>query len=156
MCEIVEATGPEEIEQVRNLFTEYRAQLPVDYCSRGFDAEIAGLPGLYAPPKGELLLAKVVGQPVGCVGLRPFPLVGVCEMKRLYVRPGFRGGKVGRALVDRVLRDAARLGYASMRLDTHPPSMGAAVAMYRKLGFREVGAEPLEPTEGLIYMERAL
>ena len=80
---------------MRNLFSEYRAQLPVEYCSRSLDVEIAGLPGEYAPPKGKLLLAMVVGQPVGCVGLRPFPREGACEMKRLYVRPGFRGGKIG-------------------------------------------------------------
>ncbi len=78
---------------MRNLFSEYRAELPVEYCSRAFDAEIAGLPGEYAAPEGKLLLATVVGQPVGCVGLRPFPRDGACEMKRLYVRPAFRGGK---------------------------------------------------------------
>jgi GNAT superfamily N-acetyltransferase len=156
VSEIVEVTTPEQIEQVRNLFAEYRAQLPVEYCFRSFDAEIAGLPGVYGPPKGTLLLATIVGQPVGCVGLRPFPVEGSCEMKRLYVRPGFRGGKLGRKLVDEVLRQAKLLGYSSMRLDTHPPTMPAALDMYRKLGFREVGPEPLEPVEGLIYMELAL
>ena len=156
MSHIVPAITPEQIEQVRHLFAEYRAQLPVEYCARAFDAEIAELPGNYAPPKGALLLATVVGQPVGCVGLRPFPLEGVCEMKRLYVRPGFRGGKVGRLLVERLLLDAALLGYSSMRLDTHPLFMAAAVAMYRRFGFREVSADPLQPTEGLIYMERGL
>ena len=84
MSEIVPATSAEQIEQVRNLFAEYRAQLPVEYCFRTFDAEIAGLPGVYAPPEGLLLLATVIGQPVGCVGLRPFPREGTCEMKRLY------------------------------------------------------------------------
>ncbi len=156
MSEIVEATTAEQIEQVRNLFSEYRAQLPVEYCSRSFDAEIVGLPGVYAPPKGALLLARVVGQPVGCVGLRPFPRNGSCEMKRLYVRPGFRGGKLGKQLVERVLREASLRGYSSMRLDSHPPTMQAAVEMYRKLGFREVDPEPLQPVEGLIYMELAL
>ncbi len=156
MCEIIEATTPEHIEHVRNLFGDYRAQLPVEYCFRSFDAEIAGLPGVYARPKGTLLLATVVGQPVGCVGLRPFPLAGTCEMKRLYVRPGFRGGKVGRKLVERILEDARLLGYKSMRLDSHPPTMPAAIAMYRKFGFREVSPDPLEPTEGLIYMELPL
>ena len=153
MCEIIQASSAEHIEQVRNLFAEYRAQLPVEYCFRSFDAEIAELPGPYSPPKGELLLATVVGQPVGCVGLRPFPLHQTCEMKRLYVRPGFRGGKVGRKLVERLLDDARLFGYRSMRLDTHPAFMRAAVEMYRKFGFREVGPDPLEPTEGLIYME---
>ena len=156
MCDIVEANTPEQIEQVRNLFAEYRAQLPVDYCFRTFDAEIAGLPGAYARPQGTLLLATVVGQPVGCVGLRPFPLPKTCEMKRLYVRPGFRGGKVGRMLVEQVLREARRLGYASMRLDSYPPTMQAAVAMYRRFGFREVGAAPLEANDELIYMELPL
>ena len=156
MCDILEATTPEQVEQVRNLFAEYRAQLPVDYCSRGFDSEIAGLPGAYSRPRGTLLLATVVGQPVGCVGLRPFPVDGACEMKRLYLRPAFRGGKIGRKLVERVLDDARQLGYTSMRLDTHPPSMAAAVAMYRNFGFREISPDPIEPTEGLIYMELPL
>ena len=156
MSEIIEAVTAEQIEQVRNLFVEYRSQLPVEYCFRSFDAEIAGLPGMYSPPRGKLLLATVVGQPAGCVGLRPFPWEGTCEMKRLYVRPGFRGGKLGLRLVERLLREARLLGYAAMRLDSHPPTMQAAVAMYRKFGFREVNPEPLEPIEGLIYMELSL
>jgi putative acetyltransferase len=153
MSHIIEATTAEQIEQVRNLFAEYRAQLVVEPCLLAFDAEIAMLPAEYAPPQGKLLLATVVGQPVGCVGLRPFPLAGACEMKRLYVRPGFRGGKVGRHLVERVLEEARLLGYKFMRLDSHPPSMPSAVAMYRKFGFREIPPDPLEPTDGLIYME---
>jgi len=156
MCDIVQATTPEQIEQMRSLFGEYRAQLPVEYCFRTFDAEVAGLPGAYSPPKGKLLLATVVGQPVGCIALREFPLPQTCEMKRLYVRPGFRGGKVGRALVERVLQEARLLGYSSMRLDSYLPSMQAAVALYRKFGFREVSSDPLPPTEGLIYMELPL
>ncbi len=156
MCLIVEANTLEEVEQVRNLFLEYRAQLPVDYCFRTFDREIAELPGDYGPPKGKLLLATVVGQPVGCIGLRPFPLDQTCEMKRLYVRPGFRGGKLGRKLVERLLDEARRMGYRSMRLDSYRPYMQAAIELYRKLGFREVGPEPLELTEGLIYMELLL
>ncbi len=156
MGEIVEASTPEQIEQVRTLFGEYRAQLPAEYCARGFNAEIVELPGVYAPPKGALLLATVVGQPVGCVGLRPFPLAGACEMKRLYVRPAFRGAKLGKLLVDRILEKARGLGYASLRLDTHPPTMLAAVEMYRKLGFRDVDAGPQERVEGLVYMELQL
>ena len=156
MSEIVEATTAEQIEQVRSLFGEYRAQLPVEYCARSFDAEIAGLPGAYSRPKGALLLATVIGQPVGCVGLRPFPREGTCEMKRLYVRPAFRAAKLGRRLVERLLQEARFAGYSSMRLDSHPPTMQTAVAMYRELGFREVRPDPLEPVEGLIYMELAL
>lgn len=156
MCLIVEAVTSEQIEQVRNLFLEYRAQLPVDYCFRTFDAEVAGLPGDYAPPKGKLLLATVVGQPVGCIALRPFPQDDTCEMKRLFVRPGFRGGKLGCRLVERLLEEARRLGYRSMRLDSYGFSMQAAIELYRRFGFREVGADPLEPIEGLIYMELPL
>lgn len=156
MPEIVEATTAEQIEQVRYLFNEYRAQLPVDYCFPSFDAEVAGLPGEYSPPQGLLLLATVVGQPVGCIGLRPFPCEGTCEMKRLYVRPAFRGGKLGRELAERLLDEARHLGYFSMRLDSYGSLMQSAIGLYRKLGFREVGADPLEPVEGLIYMELTL
>ena len=94
------------------------------------------------------------GQPVGCVGLRPFPLEAACEMKRLYVRPAFRGSKLGRELAERVLQEARALGYRRLRLDTHPPTMQAAVRMYRKLGFQEVS--PADPVEGLLYMELRL
>ena len=156
MSEIVEVTSPKDIEQVRTLFTEYRAELVVEPCFHSFDEEIASLPGSYAPPGGKLLLAKVVGQPVGCIGVRPFPSEGACEMKRLYVRPPFRGDKIGKLLAEQILREARGLGYRSMRLDSHPGSMAAAIRMYRKLGFREVSAAPLEPIDGLIYMELAL
>ena len=77
-------------------------------------------------------------------------------MKRLFVRPPFRGDKIGRKLAERVIEEARRHGYAAMRLDSHPPSMAAAIKMYRALGFREVGPEPLQPVPGLIYMELAL
>ena len=152
----MEALSEEQVEQVRNLFREYHAELAQQYRPPLFEAELSALPGVYAPPKGVLLLAKVAGQPVGCVGLRPFPLEGACEMKRLYVRPTFRGGKVGKDLVERVLQRARALGYTSLRLDTHPPTMPAAVAMYRRLGFREVMPDPAERVEGLLYMELQL
>jgi putative acetyltransferase len=154
--EIVEATSVEQVEQVRTLFVEYRAELAVEPCFHSFDEEIASLPGVYAPPAGKLLLANVVGQPVGCIGLRPFPSEGGCEMKRLYVRPPFRGDKLGRKLAERIIHEARRLGYSSMRLDSHPPSMEAAIKMYRKLGFREVSPDPVDPVPGLIYMELSL
>ncbi len=156
MSEIVEALSEEQIEQVRNLFREYHAELAQQYRPRLFEAEVSALPGVYAPPKGTLLLATVAGQPIGCVGLRPFPLEGACEMKRLYVRPTFRGGTVGKDLVERVVQQARTLGYARLRLDTHPPTMPAAVAMYRRLGFREVVPDPAERIEGLLYMELRL
>ncbi|MGA3316104.1 MAG: GNAT family N-acetyltransferase [Candidatus Korobacteraceae bacterium] len=152
MSEIVEAITAEQIEQVRSLFRQYRAELPLQYRFRSFESE--GLPGEYGPPQGKLLLALVSGQPAGCVGLRPFPQEATCEMKRLYVRPGFRGRKLGRELAERVLQEARALGYRRLRLDTHPPTMQAAVRMYRKLGFQEI--TPASPVEGLLYMELLL
>jgi len=156
VSEIVEALSEEQVEQVRNLFREYHAELAQQYRPPGFEAELSALPGFYTPPKGTLLLATVAGQPVGCVGLRPFPLEGACEMKRLYVRPTFRGGTVGKDLVQRVLQHARALGYTRLRLDTHPPTMPAAVAMYRRLAFQEVAPDPAERVEGLLYMELLL
>jgi GNAT superfamily N-acetyltransferase len=152
VSEIVEAITTEQLEQVRSLFRQYRAELPLQLCFRSFESE--GLPGEYGPPQGKLLLAMVAGQPAGCAGLRPFPQEATCEMKRLYVRPGFRGGKLGRELAERVLHEARALGYRRLRLDTHPPTMQAAVRMYGKLGFQEVS--PADPVEGLLYMELRL
>ncbi|MGB8771209.1 MAG: GNAT family N-acetyltransferase [Candidatus Korobacteraceae bacterium] len=149
MSEIVEAVTAEQIEQVRQLFRQYQAELPSQY-----RFELPTLPGEYGPPKGKLLLALVSGQPFGCVGLRPFPLEGTCEMKRLYVRPVFRSRKLGKELAERVLHEARALGYERLRLDTHPPTMQAAVRMYRSLGFQEVS--PVDRVEGLLYMELRL
>lgn len=156
MSDIAEAVSERQVEQVRHLFREYQAELATQYRARSLEIELAKLPGVYAPPRGKLLLATVMGQPVGCVGLRPFPLHSVCEMKHLYVRPAVRGGKVGKELVERVVREARALGYSHLRLDTHPPTMQAAVAMYRRFGFREVEPGPIEPVEGLVYMELPL
>lgn len=152
----MEAVSERQVEQVRNLFREYQAELAVQYRARSLEVEISTLPGVYAPPKGKLLLAMVAGQPVGCVGLRPFLQDGACEMKRLYARPTFRGGRVGKELVERVVEEARVLGYSRVRLDTHPPTMQAAVAMYRKFGFQEVEPGPVEAVEGLMYMELLL
>ncbi len=154
VSEIVEATTAEQIEQVRHLFRQYQAELPLQYCFRYFDSELSVLPGEYGPPQGKLLLATVSGQPVGCAGLRPFPQEATCEMKRLYVRPIFRGGKLGRELAERLMGEARALGYRRLRLDTHPPTMQAAVRMYRGLGFQEVPV--VDGVEGLVYMELAL
>ena len=152
----MEAVSKQQLEQARNLFREYQAELTPQYRARSLEAELSTLPGVYASPRGRLLLATVAGQPVGCVGLRPFPQEGACEMKRLYVRPTFRGGKVGKDLVERVVEQSRALGYSRLRLDTHPPTMQAAVALYRRLGFREVEPGPVEAVEGLMYMELPL
>ena len=153
MSEIVEAVTAKQIDQVRNLFREYRSALPLPLCFGEFDEELRHLPGSYRQPRGKLLLVTVAGQPVGCVGLGPFPVANTCEMKRLFVRPTFRGESLGYSLVDRILQAGRDLGYLYLRVNTHPPTMAAAVALYRKLGFQEIPAEPLTAVPGLLYMQ---
>jgi GNAT superfamily N-acetyltransferase len=118
-AEVVEAADPDQLAQVRTLLQNYQAGLPVQY--RFPDSEWEALPGAYSPPGGALLLAKVADQPAGCVGLRPFPLPGACEMNRLYVAPAFRGHDLGSMLIERIVQAARGLGYTRMRLDTHLP-----------------------------------
>ena len=148
---IVEAISRDQLEQVRALFQNYQSGLPTQL--RFPDSEWLTLPGAYSPPGGGLLLATLAGRPAGCVGLRPFPLPGACEMKRLYVTPNFRGQKLGSLLIDRIIQAARGLGYIRMRLDTHLPTMGTAVELYCKLGFVEVPADPMPLVEGLTSME---
>ncbi len=135
---IAEGTGPADMATVRTLFEEYAAALDFDLCFQGFTAELAGLPGDYAPPAGRLLLARSDGAAVGVVALRPLAAPGACEMKRLYVRPAGRGGGTGRRLAVSAIGAARATGYATMRLDT-VVSMRAAQSLYNSLGFRETG-----------------
>lgn len=158
MALISQAVTPTQIEDVRSLFLEYGQSLGFSLCFQSFDQELAGLPGDYAPPAGRLLLAEVDGKPAGCVALHAFGKKKdrVCEMKRLYVRPGFRGHKLGRRLVEEVLAAARSIGYKKMRLDTVEPVMGHAVALYRELGFREIPPYRENPMPGTLYMEMGL
>ena len=148
---IVEATRSEQIDIVRALFREYAAWLGISLCFQGFDEELETLPGRYAPPRGRLLLAMDGELPAGCVALRPLDPAS-CEMKRLFVRASHRGQGLGRDLVLYVLRDAARLGYTQMRLDTLPV-MAAAQRLYAALGFREIPPYYPNPVEGAVFME---
>jgi len=116
---------------------------------------LANLPGDYAPPEGRLLLAEVVGHTAGCVALHKLE-DGICEMKRLYLRPQFRGKGLGRALADRIIAEARQIGYERMRLDTVEPVMKDAVGMYRKIGFREIAPYCSNPIAGALYMELLL
>ena len=143
------------ISQARGLFLEYAQSLGFSLCFQNFDNELATLPGDYAPPEGRLLLAEYDGQLAGCVALHKLE-PGICEMKRLYVRPHFRGKKLGRALADRITSEARALGYRRMRLDTVEPVMKDAVVMYRKLGFKEIPAYRANPNAGTLYMELEL
>ena len=128
----VAAPGP-DLDAVRDLFLEYAGSLNFDLCFQDFESELEGLPGAYAPPTGTLLLAYVNGAAAGCVGVRPLD-AGRCEMKRLYVRPQYRGTQLGRQLAERAIVFARGAGYRSMVLDTLP-QMVAATRLYRELGF---------------------
>jgi len=152
--QILEASTPAQIDNVRALFREYQAQLPAPL--RFPDQEWVNLPGEYAAPEGALLVATVAGLPAGCVGLRSFPIAGASEMKRLYVRPGFRGYRLGKTLVEEVTAVARRKGYLRLRLDTHVDTVQSAVDLYRRFGFREIAPEPMTPVPGLSYMELLL
>jgi GNAT superfamily N-acetyltransferase len=151
----VHAESSTQIAQARELFLEYAQSLGFDLCFQNFDKELAELPGDYAPPEGCLLLAECEGQLAACVALHNLD-GGVCEMKRLYLRPQFRGRGLGHALAERVIAEARQIGYRRMRLDTVEPVMKDAVAMYRKLGFKEIAPYRLNPMAGTIYMELEL
>jgi len=123
MLSIVQAETAEQIAIVREMMLEYAAWLNFDLCFQGFDEELRTLPGKYAPPQGRLLLAYLEKRPAGMVALRPMAQVGVCEMKRLYVKQDFRGQSLGRNLAAAIIREAAEAGYTRMRLDTVPGKM---------------------------------
>lgn len=150
-----QAETPLQLAQVRELFLEYAQSLGFSLCFQSFDQELANLPGDYTPPDGRLLLAEYDGLPAGCVALHKLE-EAICEMKRLYLRPQFRGKGLGHALTDRVFREARQIGYQRMRLDTVEPVMKDAVGLYRKLGFREIAPYCANPIPGALYMELAL
>lgn len=151
----VQAEFPTQIAQARELFLEYAQSLGFSLCFQGFDKELAGLPGDYAPPSGRLLLAEFEGQLAGCVALHRLD-DAICEMKRLYLRPQLRGKGLGRTLADRIIREARQIGYQRMRLDTVEPVMKDALAMYRKIGFYEIAPYCPNPIPGALYMELLL
>ena len=151
---MMRAESPAQIDETRRIFREYADRLGVDLCFQGFEQELAGLPGDYAPPQGRLLLAFDRERVAGCVALRPIS-AGVCEMKRLYVRPEFRGTRLGRRLALEIMRQAREIGYRQMRLDTLPV-MKEAIALYRSLNFRKIGPYRHNPVEGALFMEADL
>ena len=152
---LVQAECPAHVAQARELFQEYAQSLGVNLCFQNFEQELAGLPGHYAPPDGRLLLAEYDGQLAGCVALHKWE-DGVCEMKRLYLRPSFRGKGLGRAIAEKIIAEARSIGYQRMRLDTIEPLMKDAAEMYRKLGFREIAPYRPNPIAGAMYMELQL
>ena len=150
---IVPASEGEVLAEVMDLFREYAGSLGVDLAYQGFEAELAGLPGRYAPPRGTILLARRGAEAVGCAAVRPLD-AGDCEMKRLYVRPGGRAIGMGRRLAEAAVAFATSAGYRRILLDTLP-TMTAAIGLYRALGFA-----PIEPYSsgppGTLHFARGL
>jgi ribosomal protein S18 acetylase RimI-like enzyme len=149
------AQSSQELAPIRELFLEYASSLGFSLCFQSFDQELASLPGEYAPPEGRLILATSNGQPSGCAALHKLDQE-ICEMKRLYVRPRYRGRGLGRELAEKIIAAALQIGYKKLRLDTVEPKMQTAVAMYRQLGFREIPPYRSNPIEGALYMELEL
>jgi len=150
---IVQANSQEDIDSARTLFTEYASGLGISLCFQNFDRELNNLPGDYAPPDGRLLLAKDDDdQTAGCIAMRKLG-PGVCEMKRLFVRPPYRGTGLGRVLVNTIIDEARKLGYTHMRLDTLPGRMDKAIALYQAIGFVDIEPYYENPVEGARFME---
>jgi ribosomal protein S18 acetylase RimI-like enzyme len=153
--DLLQATLPEHIEQARSLFLEYGRSLGFSLCFQSFDEELKNLPGAYGPPSGRLLLARYADHAAGCIALRQLQ-AGICEMKRLYVRPEDRGRGLGRMLVERLIAEARSIGYERMRLDTIASAMQDAIALYRRMGFVEIAPYSSIPIESALWMELRL
>ena len=151
---IVEVQSEENLRQVKKMFEDYGSSLEINLDFQDFDQELANLPGDYSPPDGSLLIAFWRGEVAGCIALKRFA-DGICEMKRLYTKPQFRGVGIGRALCEAIIVRARRIGYERMRLDTLP-SMETARGLYASLGFREIEPYRYNPIEGAHFMELVL
>lgn len=149
---IVQATSVDEIATARTLFEEYAQSLGFSLCFQNFDQELANLPGDYEPPDGRLLLLYVNEEAGGCIAFRKIASA-TCEMKRLFLRPGFRGKGLGRILVEAAVEEARQLGYKRMRLDTVPGKMDDAISLYRSFGFKEIEPYYDTPLNQTIFME---
>lgn len=152
--QFIQALTCEQIADARTLFREYAATLGFDLGFQDFNKELAGLPGEYAPPPGRLFLVYVDDALAGCAALRAME-EGICEMKRMYMRPRFRGLGVGRRLAVKCIEEARIIGYRTMRLDTIS-TMTEAIALYRALGFVEIPSYRFNPVPGALYMELEL
>ncbi|MCC6346295.1 MAG: GNAT family N-acetyltransferase [Nitrospirales bacterium] len=151
MVTIVPAEEGELLAQVKELFREYAAALGCNPCFKNLELEIAALPGGYGPPEGSLLVARHESRVAGCVALKKLDR-DACEMKRLYVRPEFRGKGIGKALVLSAVEDARRMSYHRIRLNTLP-SMKEAIPLYHSLGFQDIEPYDATPITGALYME---
>ena len=151
MIEIIDVHTSEEVEKAKELFQEYAESLGFELCFQNFKKELVNFPYQYSPPDGRLFLARFKDQFIGCIGLRKFEK-RICEIKRLYVRPDFRGKQAGRALAKAAVKAAKTIGYEYIRLDTLP-SMKSANKLYGSLGFEHIGTYRHNPIKGAIYME---
>jgi len=154
MLKIVNAESGKYLDFIRELFSEYVDWLGFDLCFQNYEEEFSGLPGEYTKPGGCLLLALYENKPAGCIALRKLK-DDVCEMKRMYVRPQFRGKGIGKALAKECIEKAKKLGYLYMRLDTIP-FMVNAIALYKSLGFKEIEPYRYNPIKGAKFMELKL
>jgi len=145
------AESEEHLLIIKKLFTEYASRLDFNLDFQNFEKEVAELPGEYAPPEGRLIIALCDDEAIGCVALRKFAN-GICEMKRLYVRPPFRGKGIGRELVKIIIHEGKKIGYKKMLLDT-VPSMKEAITLYQSIGFHEIPPYRNNPVEGAVFME---
>ena len=150
--EVFQANSQEDFDRARTLFEEYAAGLGISLCFQNFDDELNSLPGKYAPPDGRLLLATEGAELAGCIALRKLA-PGVCEMKRLFVRPAFRSKGLGKVLVDAIIAEARHIGYQQMRLDTLPGLMDRAIALYQSMGFIEIEPYYPNPVAGAKFMQ---
>jgi len=147
-------SGP-ALEDIRALFLEYARGLNFNLCFQNFDRELEELPGPYGLPHGRLILCEVDGRPAGCIAVKPLGS-GVCELKRLFVRPEFRRRKLGLNLTQHIIDEARSIGYTVMRLDTIRGTMDNAIALYESVGFRETPAYYHNPIPNAFYMELRL
>jgi ribosomal protein S18 acetylase RimI-like enzyme len=155
LIEIIHASSDDHIKQAKLLFIEYASSLDFDLCFQNFDKEIDEMPGKYSPPDGRLLLALSDDEYAGCIALRKIE-EGICEMKRLFVRPEFRSQQIGKLLTDKIIDEARTIGYTKMRLDTIENKMKEAVNLYKSYGFYEIDAYYDNPETGVLYMELIL
>ncbi|RTL57589.1 MAG: GNAT family N-acetyltransferase [Sphingobacteriales bacterium] len=156
MLQLVNITEEgDDLDAIRHLFKEYEQELNENLCFQSFEKELNNPLYKYGPPKGVLYLAKWNNETAGCIALTPMNEEGVCEMKRLYVRPAYRKHKIGKALVEQLLKDAIAAGYTKMKLDTLG-KLQTAIQLYKNYGFKETGAYYNNPLSNVVYMEKEL
>jgi ribosomal protein S18 acetylase RimI-like enzyme len=154
MLRIFAAETDEHIKIFHQLFKEYEKYLDIDLRFQDFETELANLPGVYTPPEGCMLLAEYDNKIAGCVALKKIG-EGICEMKRLYVRPEFRGKAIGRKLSEAIIEEARKIGYKKMRLDSLK-RLNQAISLYQSMGFKEIKPYVFNPLDDVVYMEVVL